>query len=325
MVREINLNGIWKFSIMHQEKWKNAEFDDSSWDELSTPGNWESQGYNGYDGYGFYRKKVTIPEELGESQLFLGLGYINDVDEVYLNGELIGSSGSFPPEYETAWKANRSYLIPESLIIKGGVNIIAVKVFDLHHDGGIIKGKLGIYRQEYPIKPIINLVGVWKFSTDSNDSFLEINYDDESWNDIIVPGRWEDQGYRGYDGCAWYRRRFEVNNSFNEETLVLLAGKIDDFDQIFINGEWVGESGPNGGFISCEGIPNSKYNKVDRAYIFPASLLKKGTNIIAIRVIDESGSGGIYEGPVGIIGQSEFINYWKKRSNNMRNKRNSDW
>jgi len=319
MVREINLNGTWRFSIMHQEKWKDAEFDDSSWDELRTPGNWENQGYNGYNGYGFYRKKVTISDELGESQLFLGLGYIDDVDEVYFNGKLIGSSGSFPPKFKTSWKAYRTYLIPESLINKGGENVIAVKVFDMYDAGGIIKGNLGIFSREHPIKPTINLMGTWKFSTDSDEEYIRPDYDDTDWDKIIVPARWENQGYRNYDGCAWYRKQFVVTHQFNEETLVLLAGKIDDFDQVYINGEWVGQSGPDGGFLSCEGIPNYDYYKAERAYIFPARLLKKGTNTIAIRVIDESGSGGIYEGPVGIIEQAQFIQYWKKRSINTRN------
>ncbi len=43
-------------------------------------------------------------------------------------------------------------------------------------------------------------------------------------------------------------------------------------------------------------------------------LLKKNAeNTIAIRVYDRVGEGGIYEGPVGIVSQSNYINFWRKK------------
>jgi len=42
-------------------------------------------------------------------------------------------------------------------------------------------------------------------------------------------------------------------------------------------------------------------------------LLKKNqSNVIAVRVLDTGGDGGIYEGPVGIISQTKYIEYWRK-------------
>jgi len=43
--------------------------------------------------------------------------------------------------------------------------------------------------------------------------------------------------------------------------------------------------------------------------ISTAGLLKKGQkNVIAVRVLDTGGAGGIYEGPVGIISQQSISN-----------------
>jgi sialate O-acetylesterase len=50
-----------------------------------------------------------------------------------------------------------------------------------------------------------------------------------------------------------------------------------------------------------------------RGYYIPDGLLKKNQkNIIAVRVLDTGGVGGIYEGPVGIITQTKYIDYWRK-------------
>jgi sialate O-acetylesterase len=102
-------------------------------------------GFNGYNGYAFYRKKVTVPAGLKGRNLYLNLGYIDDVDEVYINGRKIGSTGRFPPYYSTAYNASRKYYLPEDLIRFGGVNTIAVKVYDSNGPGGIVSGNIGIY------------------------------------------------------------------------------------------------------------------------------------------------------------------------------------
>jgi sialate O-acetylesterase len=42
-------------------------------------------------------------------------------------------------------------------------------------------------------------------------------------------------------------------------------------------------------------------------------MLKKGQKyIVAVRVLDTGGLGGIYEGPVGILTQTRYIEYWKR-------------
>ncbi len=325
MVREINLSGTWKFSIMFDDNWKNEGYNDSDWDELRVPRKWEEQGYDGYNGYGFYRREVTIPAGLVENQLILDLGYIDDVDEVYVNGTLIGSSGSFPPNYKTSFNARRSYVLPESVLKFGENNTIAVKVFDMEGEGGIVKGEPGIYIQEFPVKLKINLIGQWKFKTRNKDEYKESDFDDSDWDNIMVPGEWENQGYRNYDGCAWYRKTFQATKKLEGDYLVMMAGRIDDIDKVYLNGTWIGQTGENDDFKWCEDGQNGNYFESERAYVFPASLLKSGKNVIAIHVVDGRGAGGIYDGPVGIIEQPEFVNYWKKRSQNMRKHGNRDW
>ena len=105
----MDLSGIWKFRIGDRTEWKKRNYDDGDWGEIFVPGRWEDQNYPEYDGFAWYRTTFELSDDLKEETLYLNLGRIDDVDETYLNGYLIGSKGSFHPEYETAWDQTRTY------------------------------------------------------------------------------------------------------------------------------------------------------------------------------------------------------------------------
>lgn len=313
LIRIKNLSGSWKFSIGEREEWSIPNFDDSGWENILVPSPWEDQGFYGYNGFGFYRKSFTIPNEYKDNNLYLVLGYIDDVDETYLNGKKIGSTGTFPPNYNTAYNAKRIYRIPKDLINYDKPNVIAVKVYDSYQAGGIVNGNVGIYINPNEIPLDASLEGTWKFQIGDDLDRKSLQYDDSKWDKLMVPGKWEDQGYRDYDGYAWYRKSFYYRGSFNDETLVLVLGKIDDVDEVYLNGVKIGMTGD---FVDREGqkIPTGDHYRALRGYYFPANLLKKDEiNTLSIRVYDSGGVGGIYEGPVGFVTQSHYIEYWRER------------
>jgi len=307
-----NLRGKWQFSIGINEEWISPKFNDSNWESIRVPSPWEDEGFNGYNGYAFYRKTISISSNYKDRMLYLNMGYIDDVDEVYLNGNKIGSTGSFPPNYSTAYNAERIYYIPEQYINFDGSNLIAVKVYDSVQEGGIVSGEIGLYGGRASVNLDINLQSSWKFQPGDDLRRKEFDFNDSGWGEIIVPAKWEDQGYRDYDGYAWYRKSFVFKVVNDNEKMVLLMGKINDIDQVFINGTFVGSTG---------NFPTNSRSKVSvdqeyvafRGYYIPDGLLKKNQkNVIAVRVLDVGGNGGIYEGPVGIITQPKYIEYWRK-------------
>lgn len=109
---EVNLAGQWKFSIGDDIKCSTPAFNDANWENIKVPSPWENEGFNGYDGYAWYRKHFNIPLSLKGKSVYLSMGYIDDCDEVYVNGHLVGFSGSFPPNYYTAYNALRMYPCP---------------------------------------------------------------------------------------------------------------------------------------------------------------------------------------------------------------------
>ena len=148
LIKLIDLKGPWKFSIGEREEWIDQKYDDSKWESIQVPSPWENQGFYGYDGYAFYRKEFTLTGQDRGKELYLMLGFVDDVDETYINGKKIGSTGSFPPSFETAYNAEREYYIPNDIINFDGKNVIAVKVYDTYQDGGIVSGKVGIMQQK---------------------------------------------------------------------------------------------------------------------------------------------------------------------------------
>jgi sialate O-acetylesterase len=82
-----SLKGSWLFSIGINEEWTSLKYNDSDWETVRVPSPWEEQGFNGYNGYAFYRKKINISSTYKGRMLYLNMGYIDDVDEVYLNGK----------------------------------------------------------------------------------------------------------------------------------------------------------------------------------------------------------------------------------------------
>ena len=105
-------------------EWAEFDYDDSDWEEILVPSSWEDEGYYNYNGYAWYRKHFDFPKNITNNVVYISLGYIDDVDEVFLNGKLVGSTGSFPPNFGTAYNALRKYPVPKEMFKSGGENII---------------------------------------------------------------------------------------------------------------------------------------------------------------------------------------------------------
>ncbi len=104
--------------------------------------------------------------------------------------------------------------------------------------------------------------------------------DDAGWTTLAVPGLWEAAGYEGLDGVAWYRTTFELNADEAARGVRLGLGKIDDSDIAWVNDREIGRT-------------TMAYNR-PRLYDVPAAALHAGRNVLAVRVEDFGGGGGIW-------------------------------
>ncbi|PTS90104.1 hypothetical protein DBR27_22000 [Flavobacterium sp. HMWF030] len=116
-------------------------------------------------------------------------------------------------------------------------------------------------------------------STANEISFKELSFNDSSWGELNVPGLWENQSLGDLDGVVWMRKTITLSAEDIKNKAVLSLSKIDDEDITYVNGIEVGK--------------NTQWD-AKRVYEIPTNILKEGTNTIAIRIVDNSGGGGIY-------------------------------
>lgn len=69
------------------------------------------------------------------------LGRITMADKTYFNGNLIGETGSYPPDYFSEWNKNRLYQINKTLLREENVLLIKIYV----NAEGAVQGPIGLY------------------------------------------------------------------------------------------------------------------------------------------------------------------------------------
>lgn len=120
----------------------------------------------------------------------------------------------------------------------------------------------------------------WKDLSFNDENVQSVEFDDSKWPTMALPTQFESV-IGDFDGAVWFRKKVEVPANMSGKDLVLSLGPIDDMDRTYFNGQLVGSN-------EVSGVWN-----VDRNYEVPASLVKSGTNTIAVRVLDTQGGGGI--------------------------------
>ena len=314
----VDFRGDWKFKLGDTEEWAEPKFNDSKWDEIFVPANWEDEGYPGYDGYAWYRRHFRVSPDLQQKLLYIHIGPVDDVSEVYLNGHFVSFSGAFPPHYVTAYSTDQKIPVHNEYLNFSGDNVIAVRVYDDQQFGGMVSGKPGIYEMEDYLYPDFPITGDWKLKRGDDDDWAKSSFDDSEWKEVLVPAYWETQGLKDYDGVGWYRIHFTVPEKFRGQDLVLLVGKIDDVDETYLNGERVGRTGGRR-------VRGGEYLKL-RAYTVSSDIIKCGqTNVLAVRVYDNYLQGGIYDGPIGFISRDRFRKWERKHMSQDKNEWNVKW
>ena len=139
-----SLSGQWRFNwvekpVQRPMDFYQMDFDDSQWDHIEVPSNWQMQGYgipiylnhpypfkknppniqHNYNPVGSYRTRFLVPKKWEGRQVFLHFGGVESAFYVWVNGNKVGySQGSrLPAEFNIT-----HYLKP-------GENLLAVEVY----------------------------------------------------------------------------------------------------------------------------------------------------------------------------------------------------
>ena len=182
--RYLLLNGLWKFSWVDSPDKRPADFyktdyDDSKWNSLAVPANWEFNGYgipiyldsdyeftntpnppdipDNYNPVGSYRRKFNLPADWNGSKVYLHIGAFKSAFYLWVNGKFAGYSedGKLEAEFDIT-----DLLVP-------GENLIAMEGYRWS-DGSYLECQdmwrvSGITRDVYLFsRPLID---IWDFNS----------------------------------------------------------------------------------------------------------------------------------------------------------------
>ncbi|HGY56733.1 MAG TPA: alpha-galactosidase [Caldithrix abyssi] len=185
--------------------------------------------------------------------------------------------------------------------------------------------------------PQIPLQDGWKFKPTDNLEFARPDFDDRGWTNIGVDKTWNKQGFPKYEGFGWYRIKVIIPSSLKkkaylQDSVIFHLGRIDDFDQVFLNGELIGENLKNmpPGSKPNDAYKNLKYSfwDVPRRYSLPADdprIRWDRENVIAVRVFDWGVAGGIYSGDLRIAMPEEREYFSLRFDRHIFQEKNGQW
>jgi alpha-galactosidase len=158
-----------------------------------------------------------------------------------------------------------------------------------------------------------------RFITGNEEVYNLTSYDDTHWEQQKLGDVWQSQGHDGYHGYAWYRIHVILPSSlkktaFWKDSLRIFLAHVNDVDETFLNGIRIGHIGS---FPSEPGGYVSKWPAIREYHVALSSTVINWDedNVIAIKVFDGGGSGGIFMGQP-YVDVLEKINGLKLQINN---------
>nr|WP_262897949.1 sialate O-acetylesterase [Carboxylicivirga linearis] len=105
------------------------------------------------------------------------------------------------------------------------------------------------------------------------------NYDDSEWQLVSIPGVIKDWEADFYEGMIWLRKTIDLKKPYAGKDLTINLGHPEMNYSLYFNGKEI-----------CKNQWNANLKHL---YTIPSSLVKKGENVLAIRIAALWGGGGL--------------------------------
>jgi alpha-galactosidase len=154
-----------------------------------------------------------------------------------------------------------------------------------------------------------------KFMTGDDPSRSQPAISDTGWKDQRLGEVWQRQGFPDYHGFAWYRIHIVIPSSLKndagwKDSLRIYLAHVNDVDETWLNGSEIGKTGM---FPADPGGYVSKWPAIREYHLASNDPRIKWDqeNIIAVRVYDGGGSGGIFMGNpyIDMLGKMDGISF----------------
>ena len=225
--------------MLSAKKWFETDYIPKGWHTINVPGYWEDQGIKDLNGVVWYRKEIDVPATMAGKAAKVFLGRIVDADILFINGRQVGSTAYMYPQ--------RRYNVPAD-VLKGGKNIVVIKVTNNNGKGGFVPGKPYCL---FAGSDTIDLKGNWQYkvgqvfesptSANSVASIVAQNQPTALFNAMVSPNiNYTVKGILWYQGEANTRRAAEYSkllpaliqdwrNQWNQPALPFLYAQLPGF------------------------------------------------------------------------------------------------
>ena len=188
-----------KFNLGDDMVWASQSFDDTDWGNRQLGASLNDTTVR-KNIYAWYRIKVLLPSGMKEmaekgNGITLQLGKIDDIDQTFFNGKMIGQTGSFPPDYQSRSQATRVYIIPPNEVQWDRENLISIRVFS--HDSWV-----GMYEGPYRLGPV-----QWSDSISVEQTIVT-----SADNGFTAKVKFLNKGSKPFEGSVRYRVSDVKNN-----------------------------------------------------------------------------------------------------------------
>ena len=143
-ISKIELDRVWRFrtdpdKVGDAEQWFATDTADDDWEQLQVDCHWSVQGYKKYHGSGWYRTRLTVPEDFDtHKHLWLLFGAADKEAYVYIDGKKVfeHTMASTGKSVNTLWDEPFKFDVSQFLA-SGSEHVIAVRVDSEEHNGGL--------------------------------------------------------------------------------------------------------------------------------------------------------------------------------------------
>ncbi len=257
--------------------------------ESTTPGQLLQRGMSDSDPVIRRYSLYCYFQENGEKALPELLGMINDPDILVMK-QLIACAANLNSQEKSDQLLRK---IAESAV-DAGIRREAGQIssFRFYRENKRLRDNPTHDHEIITVKSIPLPLNGWSFRPDPmgdghRKDWFKVGFDDSRWQKLNI-GTWEEQGYQGYDGVAWYRIKFTMPAKPDCNAVELAFQGVDEMAWVWLNGRYIGQHD-----IGPAGWNKPFWLDVSEEMIWGRE------NVLVVRVEDTASAGGIWK-PVTI-------------------------
>ncbi len=146
--------------------------------------------------------------------------------------------------------------------------------------------------------------GDWRAMRGDDPAWASPAFNDHGWPRVPATHSSAAQGIGPQDDFLWYRLRFQVSGQQLQQPCHLFLGRIQEIDEVFLNGLRIGGTGR----IGPRWFDYVSAMRVSRVYAVPPGLLKANEeNVLAVRTFSMFMGVGMMSGDIGLGSTEQML------------------